>query len=82
MLQLEVRDDGTGGADPTGGSGLVGLTDRVAAIGGTIAIARPPGEGTTIAVELPIEHDRTSEPPRPVVSAAIRGAARSTDVPD
>jgi signal transduction histidine kinase len=40
---------------PLRGSGLVGLTDRVGALGGTIAVTSPPGEGTTLAVALPIE---------------------------
>jgi signal transduction histidine kinase/ketosteroid isomerase-like protein len=57
-LRLEVRDDGIGGADRTRGTGLLGLADRVAAGGGTIAITSPPGEGTTIAVELPIPPGR------------------------
>jgi signal transduction histidine kinase len=52
-LQLEVRDDGAGGADRTRGSGLVGLADRVDALGGTFTISSPPGEGTAIVVELP-----------------------------
>jgi signal transduction histidine kinase/ketosteroid isomerase-like protein len=56
VLHLEVSDDGVGGADPTRGSGLLGLTDRVAASGGSIQITSPPGEGTTIALDLPIEH--------------------------
>jgi signal transduction histidine kinase len=53
-LRLEVRDDGSGGADPCRGTGLVGLVDRVAASGGTIAITSPPGAGTALAVTLPI----------------------------
>ncbi|MDX6728953.1 MAG: hypothetical protein QOK49_3758 [Baekduia sp.] len=56
-LRLEVRDDGVGGADRARGTGLVGLVDRVAAAGGTILITSPPGAGTTITVELPIEPD-------------------------
>jgi signal transduction histidine kinase len=52
-LELLIRDDGTGGADPSGGSGLIGLTDRVEALGGTIAISGPPGAGTQITVSLP-----------------------------
>jgi signal transduction histidine kinase/ketosteroid isomerase-like protein len=59
-LQLEVRDDGAGGADRTRGSGLVGLADRVDALGGTITIDSPPGEGTAIVVELP-QRPRRSE---------------------
>jgi signal transduction histidine kinase len=52
-LHLSVRDDGVGGADPARGSGLVGLTDRVEALGGTITITSPAGQGTTLEVELP-----------------------------
>ena len=52
-LELEIRDDGPGGADPRHGTGLVGLADRVESIDGTIIIISPPGMGTTIAVRLP-----------------------------
>ena len=55
VLGLSIRDDGCGGADPTRGSGLIGLTDRVDALGGTIDVASPRGEGTTLLVTLPIE---------------------------
>jgi signal transduction histidine kinase len=55
VLELSIRDDGRGGADPTRGSGLIGLTDRVDALGGTIDVASPVGEGTTLLVTLPIE---------------------------
>jgi signal transduction histidine kinase len=55
IARLAIRDDGVGGAEPGAGSGLIGLTDRVEAIGGTIAIVSPPGGGTSILVELPIE---------------------------
>ncbi len=48
-----VRDDGVGGADPGGGSGLVGLHDRVEALGGTIKIDSPAGGGTSVVVTLP-----------------------------
>jgi PAS domain S-box-containing protein len=53
-LLLTIGDDGVGGADPGRGSGLTGLADRVAALGGTIAITSPPGEGTSLRVELPV----------------------------
>jgi signal transduction histidine kinase len=53
-LTLAVRDDGVGGADLGGGSGLVGLRDRVEALGGTIAIDSPTGSGTRVVVTLPI----------------------------
>jgi signal transduction histidine kinase len=54
-LDLSIRDDGSGGADPTHGSGLVGLADRLDAIGGTIQVVSPVGEGTTLLVKLPYE---------------------------
>jgi signal transduction histidine kinase len=53
VLRLVVSDDGIGGAADSGGSGLGGMRDRVAAQGGTLAIDSPPGAGTRIAVELP-----------------------------
>jgi PAS domain S-box-containing protein len=54
-LVLAIRDDGVGGADTGLGSGLVGLQDRVEAIGGTIGIDSPPGGGTSIVVTLPLD---------------------------
>ncbi|WP_327002551.1 GAF domain-containing protein [Dactylosporangium sp. NBC_01737] len=54
-LRLSIADDGVGGADPARGSGLIGLTDRVEALGGTITISSPPGRGTHLQAELPIE---------------------------
>jgi signal transduction histidine kinase len=53
-LRLSVQDDGVGGADPTQGSGLVGLSDRVQALGGTITVCSPIGEGTTLLIDLPL----------------------------
>jgi signal transduction histidine kinase len=50
---IRVADDGVGGADPSGGSGLRGLADRVAAIGGTISVDSAPHRGTRITAELP-----------------------------
>ncbi|WP_344110425.1 GAF domain-containing protein [Kribbella alba] len=55
ILALRIRDDGVGGADPGRGSGLIGLADRVEALGGKIEIASPAGEGTSLEVELPVE---------------------------
>jgi PAS domain S-box-containing protein len=54
VLELTIEDDGVGGADPARGSGLTGLADRVAALGGTITIASPPARGTSLRVELPV----------------------------
>jgi signal transduction histidine kinase len=53
-LRVSVRDDGAGGADPTRGSGLIGLKDRVEALGGAIIVQSPAGAGTTVDVELPL----------------------------
>jgi signal transduction histidine kinase len=55
IARLAIRDDGVGGTEPGRGSGLVGLTDRVEAIGGTIAVTSPAGSGTSLLVELPVE---------------------------
>ena len=54
-LTLSVSDDGIGGADPSGGSGIIGLKDRVEALGGTISLLSPPGHGTTLRVQLPAD---------------------------
>jgi signal transduction histidine kinase len=54
-LHLTVEDDGLGGADPARGSGLRGLSDRVAASGGSFAVHSRPGSGTQIEAELPCE---------------------------
>jgi signal transduction histidine kinase len=56
-LLLSIRDDGIGGADPARGSGLVGLADRVEALGGSIRVHSASGAGTHITVDLPLEHD-------------------------
>jgi signal transduction histidine kinase len=53
VLTLEVRDDGIGGVEAGRGSGILGLTDRVEALGGTISIASPRAGGTTLSVRLP-----------------------------
>jgi signal transduction histidine kinase len=54
VLRLCVRDDGIGGADPRRGSGLVGLKDRVEALGGTFDMRSPAGGGTTLTCEMPV----------------------------
>jgi signal transduction histidine kinase len=54
-LHLSIRDDGAGGADPGRGTGLVGLRDRVEAMGGTIVVASPVGAGTLLLVALPVK---------------------------
>ncbi len=50
---VEVADDGVGGANPSGGSGLRGLLDRVAALDGRLELDSPPGQGTTLRARIP-----------------------------
>ena len=52
-LVVEVSDDGAGGARPEGGSGLRGLADRVASVGGVLRVDSPPGDGTRLEADLP-----------------------------
>jgi signal transduction histidine kinase len=52
-VEVEVRDDGVGGADPAAGTGLRGLEDRVAALEGRLAVTSPEGEGTTVRARIP-----------------------------
>jgi signal transduction histidine kinase len=56
---VEVVDDGVGGADSATGSGLRGLADRVAALGGELDVVSDPGQGTTLRATLP--HDNPHE---------------------
>ena len=72
VLELSIRDDGSGGADPARGSGLIGLTDRVDALGGRIEVASPVGQGTTLRVRLPVEASWSRIPVN-----AVRGNGRS-----
>ena len=62
-LTLSIRDDGIGGADPGRGSGIIGLKDRVEALGGTISVLSPPGHGTTLHVQLPAGPSAAATPP-------------------
>jgi signal transduction histidine kinase len=66
VLHVRVRDDGRGGADVTGGSGLVGLTDRLEALGGRLVISSPPGAGTTVDIDVPIAPAGRLGSPAPV----------------
>jgi signal transduction histidine kinase len=52
-VRLVIRDDGVGGADPERGSGLIGLRDRVEALGGEITVRSPANAGTTLLVRMP-----------------------------
>jgi signal transduction histidine kinase len=60
VLSVCVRDDGRGGADFAGSSGLVGLKDRVEALGGRISLYSPPGAGTALEIALPLGLQPTS----------------------
>ena len=62
LLRLAIRDDGIGGADPTRGTGLVGLKDRVEATGGTLRVESRPGDGTRLLVELPTSAGQPADP--------------------
>lgn len=53
VVRLEVRDDGEGSADPSGGFGLLGVRERVRQLAGTLEIETAPGQGLTLAVEIP-----------------------------
>jgi signal transduction histidine kinase len=55
VLHVRVRDDGRGGADFSGGSGLVGLRDRAEALGGHLRLRSPPGAGTALEIDLPLD---------------------------
>jgi signal transduction histidine kinase len=68
-LTVVVRDDGVGGAHPGGGSGLLGLTDRVAALGGGITVTSPSGAGTTLVVRIPTK-------PSPFGALTLASSAR------
>ncbi len=54
-LLITIRDDGVGGADLSRGSGLIGLVDRVEALGGSLAVDSPPGAGTTLRISVPLD---------------------------
>jgi signal transduction histidine kinase len=62
-LTLSISDDGVGGADPSRGSGIIGLRDRVEALGGTIRLLSPSGQGTTLHVQLPADPMAATTPP-------------------
>jgi signal transduction histidine kinase len=58
VLTVAITDDGRGGADPGRGTGLRGLSDRVAAVGGRLDVRSVPGEGTTVRVHIPLGADQ------------------------
>jgi PAS domain S-box-containing protein len=64
-LELQISDDGVGGADPSRGSGLLGLKDRIEASGGSLTLESRPDHGTRLTVELPLEA------PAPSISSGL-----------
>jgi signal transduction histidine kinase/uncharacterized protein YhfF len=60
---VRIADDGCGGADPAGGSGLAGLSDRVAALGGVLVVDSPAGAGTTLTATIPLAPWRSVHEP-------------------
>jgi signal transduction histidine kinase len=77
-LVVEVADDGVGGADPEG-TGLRGLADRVAAAGGRLVLASPPGGGTRLTADLPIDPAVAPDAGAHPVAAIHPAAAVPTD---
>jgi signal transduction histidine kinase len=65
ILRLAVRDDGIGGADLSQGSGLVGLRDRIEALGGRLQVTSPAGKGTTLLIEISLEDQSSAVSPEP-----------------
>jgi signal transduction histidine kinase len=53
-VRIAVRDDGVGGADASGSSGLLGIADRVEALGGSLTLVSPRGVGTSLIANLPL----------------------------
>jgi signal transduction histidine kinase len=72
VLRVRVRDDGIGGADPVRGSGLLGLKDRIEALGGTFSVHSPVGGGTTVTCEVPVTTGR-DDPDTPSERARCAG---------
>jgi signal transduction histidine kinase len=60
FLEVEITDDGAGGVDPTRGSGLRGLENRVEALGGTLRVESAPSSGTRLQAVIPLEGERLS----------------------
>jgi signal transduction histidine kinase len=74
-VTARIADDGIGGADVTAGSGLRGLTDRLDALDGTLAVESPPHGGTVIRASVPLLHPGANQPSDPIRAPfASRGA--------
>jgi PAS domain S-box-containing protein len=75
-LRVSVQDDGVGGANPGHGSGLVGLTDRVEALGGKLTLDSPQAGGTTLYIDLPLSGVTSRRSPR--TRAGVANSSRET----
>jgi signal transduction histidine kinase len=64
-VRLAISDDGIGGADLAQGSGLVGLRDRIEALGGRLELTNPIGNGATLLIEIPVESQSSPGAPEP-----------------
>jgi len=74
VLHVRVRDDGAGGADAANGSGLIGLRDRVEALGGIMTVDSPPRQGTSIVAEIPLTVTSShSSLPSPFANSGLHG---------
>jgi PAS domain S-box-containing protein len=62
LLRFEIADDGRGGANPSAGTGLLGLRDRAEAAGGTLFVVSPPGRGTVVTAALPLVDGDAASP--------------------
>jgi signal transduction histidine kinase len=65
FVRLAISDDGIGGADLAQGSGLVGLRDRIEALGGRLELTNPTGNGATLIIEIPVERQNSQGAPEP-----------------
>jgi signal transduction histidine kinase len=74
LIRVRIWDDGVGGADPASGTGLIGLRDRVEALGGSLAVSSPHGQGTSLQVTLPVDA-ASPQPTFPVSPPATVDAA-------
>jgi PAS domain S-box-containing protein len=77
-IRATVEDDGSGGAEASAGSGLVGLIDRVEALGGRFALDSPPGHGTRISIEMPLIAETIDGAGRAPGSRSTPGEGAST----
>ena len=78
-LRVEVRDNGQGGATFAYGTGLLGLKDRVDAVGGQLSLHSPRGAGTTLAIALPLDDDKAESPHAGIPRTESTGGAAGSE---